>query len=467
MAETVPYSPLDVWRGDFEDDPWSLFALSHQTHHHDAKLARLNMRLSENDLLLGRSVAGPLIEIDSSLNTAPDPDLCYVGTYSEVDDEQEDCSSEAAALEDLVNLTEILARYQNQHGKTAKPTLQKEFELAKALEKNGHYDEAEYHCRRIIETDPKIHVRCCLGLILAKTSRLEESISILFSAITLYIIHFHYLSEREYTESSAMIGFLFNELSDLSESNWRPFLSCSSNMMDTVQRALSEGETLDEISVYLFACGFFLARKCSIFGFIDSAKHMYQVLLEHSGFYIGGGLNEMVKAKAHQRYGRLLRKEAAWTSSAEQLLLSCESAISSGSPDTRLIELLEEDFIELSPHLIPTIADEEPVAAKIQNALTEYRGYIQMSQTPKSGLDLRINDYFDSELPPSFVNVEALVNHCRAQVETCLRINRSRQGDEERTSTTSGSMSERSYPYGLTYSNSTITGVSISGFLVA
>ncbi|KFY83407.1 hypothetical protein V498_08096 [Pseudogymnoascus sp. VKM F-4517 (FW-2822)] len=85
---------------------------------------------------------------------------------------------------------------------------------------------------------------------------------------------------------------------------------------------------------------------CTVFEIASSAKHMHQVLVEHSTNVdpVLFGSNE---AMDHWSYGPFLEKEGRRTSRAEQLRLACESAMNSETHHSQLIAPLKCDFIDL------------------------------------------------------------------------------------------------------------------------
>lgn len=435
--------------------------VSHQHGDHDTALAK------------HRQIFAQVIElVDLSVEQNSSPGLCCIddqffpGSYSEIDNEQGDETSEAAALEDLFGLAVALAKYQNKHGEFAPPTLKQEFELAKAVEKNGNHEEAEYHCRRILDRHSQIDVQSFLGMILANASRLEESTFLLFSALTGFIINFTLSSIEVNALFFAPIESLFTELILRSDQDWASLKSCMCQMMTTIQKAISEG-TVDQISPQLFIYGFSFAHECSVLKIIDSAKYMYQVLLEHSPFHLDVILHGIEKAKAHQKYGLLLRREERWTSSAEQLLLACESAMNSGTHDSRLIALLESDCVDLLPHLASEPNEEDSLADRIRKMLAcnQRQNFPHTQDTSEAVQVSRIEEYFLSDLPIHFATFQPSAVSYVAQFGLPSRATELAHGDGDGTSTSNVSASV-SRKYGMTYSVSEITGISDSIFMV-
>ena len=111
-------------------------------------------------------------------------------------DEYQDDIDECAALEDLFDLTATLAEYQYKYGENSLSTLTYELKLAEAVEKNGNYKEAEYHCCRILDSPTiinpqfRITVQSFLGLVLFEDSRPGDATPFLFSALADFIVQF-------------------------------------------------------------------------------------------------------------------------------------------------------------------------------------------------------------------------------------------------------------------------------------
>jgi len=362
----------------------------------------------------------------------------------------------AAANTKYQELLLTYLRYQNEHGKTSELTFYKQLILAKALEKDGYYDEAEYHCRQLLETSPEISVRCLLGLILAKSSRLEESASLFFIALTAWITELKDLSTSDSWTSFAKVGDLFKEIRDKGYLEWNSLWLYWRKLTDTFERTIFEDETTEEIYPQIVAFGFALAYECSNLGIIEPAKHMYQALLKHSIAHPDIGLDRMTIAQAHRIYGYLLRSEERWTSSAEELIASGESAMNSGSHSSCFIKLLEVDYVALSPHLKPIAIDEsgESLAKKIQNMLSKYRHHNQKlssraisshgdddhSSTTSGSASRSCNRGETYPRSDSTGRIGHLISMSTAR-ELHLRTMGSTYGDDDHSSTTSGSTS--------------------------
>jgi hypothetical protein len=353
-----------------EYDPWSVFNRRSQLGDHDF--------VSANRLQQLRCLGDVFDEINSS------PDLCRfdnhflldtestypellprrhftewvpipasTSSYPEIHNDHEDNTAETIELEDTVDLTVKLAEYQTHVAKYREfshQILKKEFELAKAAERCGERRRAEYHCRRILRQSPVVEVQTFLGMILAQSARQEESIFRLFSALAEFIIQFDISSLETHMCSWRSIEYLFCELLRLTEQNWDSLVSAFFRMKDTFKKEVYD-VPMNQIYPELVVSGFSFAHGCSTLGYIDSAKYMYQLLLMYCPADLDTIYPGFEKAKAHQKYGLLLREEEEWTSGAQQLLLACESALNSGTPDSRLIAILHCDYADFLPHL--------------------------------------------------------------------------------------------------------------------
>jgi hypothetical protein len=220
----------------------------------------------------------------------------------------------------------------------------------------GQYEEAEYHCRRILETHSQIVVQAFLGEILAKTHRFEEATFLLFHALAGFIILFIQNSLDENARLFAQIEAVMSELLLQSDEGAPSLADHWSLMRDTLQKPTSD-EEIYQIYPQLFLHGFSFAHECLALGLVDydrylleSAGRLYRDLLGHS-FHQLDVDHAIEKATAHRGYARLLRKEEKWIPSANQWLLACESALNSAIHDRDLIELLESDYHKLLLHL--------------------------------------------------------------------------------------------------------------------
>jgi hypothetical protein len=369
LADVPTTSVLELYLSS-ELGPWCGFNLRYQLGCHDFVFADRLQQLGclsdffdeinsspdlccfDNHFLLDTESTYPeLLPRRHFMEWAPIP--ASTCSYPAIHNDHEDNTAETNALGDILDLTVKLAEYQAKvakHGEFSQQILKKEFELAKAAERCGESGKAEYHCRRILRQSPVIEVQTFLGVILAQSARLEESIFRLFSALAEFIIQFDISSLETNIRLWKPIEYLFCELLLLTEQNWDCLVSGFFKMKDTFKNAVSE-VPMNQIFSELVVDGFSFANKCSTLGYIDSAKYMYQLLLRYCPADLDTIYPGFEKAKAHQKYGLLLRKEEQWTSGAKELLLACESALKSGTPDSRLIAILHCDYADFLPHL--------------------------------------------------------------------------------------------------------------------
>ena len=464
-TEALPILMLDRYLYN-EVQSWSVYHLYHQLGDHDTALAK--------DRQLFAHVAD-LLTLPEERNPPRNPpladlfdkqysllELCCMGnrfsesSCLEMEDEHGDNTSEILVLDDLFGLSVTVAAYQDQYGELATPTLKQEFELAKAVQRNGYLEEAEYHCRRILSEDHQVNVQALLGTILANTSRLEESTFWLFSALTGFIIAFDFSSAEANALRFPQIEALFIELNHKIEQDWSALVSCICQMMATIQRAISEG-TVGQIFPQLVIYGFTLAHECLVLDIINAAKYMYQVLLDHSS-HLDVILYGIDKAKAHLDYGLLLRKEGRWTRSAENLLLACKFAVNSRRHDSDLVARLNADYHELLLHLPSDPIEEDSLVEQIRKLLIRNNRQTSHIQEVSKAVQLsRIDDYLSSDLPFQLITLEPSAVSYVAQFR--LPSNPA-HGDGDCTSTASSSAAVSS-KYGLlTYPRSEITGIS-------
>jgi hypothetical protein len=352
--------------------------------------------------------------------------------------EPEEAHSEIADLENLFGLAVKLAECQSTHGELAVPTSKQEFKLAIAAGRNG-FHEAEYHCRKALSDGPNIMVQTFLGMILAKDSRLEESNLLLFSALACFIVDFTINDLDDNATMSHEIEVLFAELiwrNPRHDQDWSSLTACMRQMLLTIQKAISKGTTR-QIFPQLLTCGFSFAQECKVLEFDDSARYMYQILLD-SCSHVDVVLHNIDVAAAHQAYGFLLRKEERWKASAEQLLLASKSALSAETKDIRLIAQLNSDYKRLYPYLVP---EGGATAAEIKQLLARASTAVQLT---------RLEEYWLSDLPLNLATLESGPVSCFAQSSLA---NNSVHTDGNRTSTMSMSDSS-SGNLGVTYPHS-------------
>jgi tetratricopeptide (TPR) repeat protein len=268
------------------------------------------------------------------------PELRFIGTQSFLED----------ASSDVLSLTGEFEQYRAGHAKHTPQALTVRFNLAQALEKIGKYEEAEHHYRKILSIESRTNVQKSLGMILAESGRLEESPTLVFSALTGFIVNFGSYSLLTSKEIFGLIFELFVGAVSRRGEKWDPFSQYMDQMMATLRMANSD-EDMHRIYPQLFIHGFSFAHQCYILGDIPSAKWLYKYLLECPTVHFDNPYHQFEKFKAHYMYGLLLRKEKWWNSSAEQLLLACRSVMKSGSYDRRLIRLFRVIFSELRPHM--------------------------------------------------------------------------------------------------------------------
>ncbi|KFZ02482.1 hypothetical protein V501_09547 [Pseudogymnoascus sp. VKM F-4519 (FW-2642)] len=221
--------------------------------------------------------------------------------------------------------------------------------------------------------------------------------------------------------------------------------------------------------------------KCSVLEIASSAKHMHQVLLEHSTNVdpVHFGSKEAVD---HWSYGPFLKKEGRLTSRVEQLLLACESAMNSETHDSQLIAPLKCDFIDL---LLGIESDENEAFPLDLDPLPRFEHQLRENdpdaeeriQIPTFDLHQNsphLDRYWSSERH-SRIREYLLSNHRSGntssesnpyltQFELFSGTSNLAEGDRDPFSI--GSLIESiSHKYGSTYSVSEITGISDSIFM--
>jgi tetratricopeptide (TPR) repeat protein len=310
--------------------------------------------------------------------------------------------AEDVALMDLFALEGKLAKCHRRYEEHSPQALEIRFALAKALKSLGKHDEAENHYRKILDKDSRIDVQAYLGMILAESDRLEESMKWLFIALTGFIVNFGDYSFQGNTSLFVLVYGLFDRLIRQNEQKWAPLKKCMTQMLATLREPKSD-EHIHRICPQLFIHGLSFAYQCCLLGLISSAKCLYEYLLEHSSSHFVNNRHAFEKAVAHQRYGLLLRKEKDWASSAKHLLLACKSAMKSGSYDRRLVVLLAINFTNLRPHLTTQPDEEDPLAESIELMLDRMRYQNFTSELVHVS---RVEKYFESGLPRHFATFE-------------------------------------------------------------
>ncbi len=306
--------------------------------------------------------------------------------------EQEEEVSEEAALRDPSTLVGELTRYQRQNREYTLQVLRVRFELAEALIETGKYYEAEDHCRDITAINSQESVAALFGTICARTGRLEESIKWVFIALANFILDCTNYSLQQNERLFSRIYYLFAELIWVIEQYWDSLTKILTEMMATLKELRSD-EDIHRACPELFIHGLHFAHICFALKLVSPAKYLYQHLLEPSSFYLNGR-HASEKAKAHQMYGLLLSGEEDWSSSAEQLLLTCESTIESGSYTHQHAAFLTITFNNLRPHL-PSENDRPGSIVETIEAKLDY----MKNQISVSDNGFSVENYLQSNLP--------------------------------------------------------------------
>ena len=458
MQEGSPISILDRYLyGDVQ--PFSPYELSHelvshQLERHDTRLAKLRDQISSTtelfDLLEDPGSSPVLCCADSGF---------LLGSYATgLVEEVDEINSEVVALEELFNLAVIFAEHQQKFGKLAERTLKQDFELAKAAERNNFPEEAEHRCRRILREYPYIDVQSFLGALLARSFRLEESSSLLFKALAGFIAQF---KESSYNMNALMfksIELLYIEVVDRSELDWTSTSSSLYQMVTRIQNQQTEGNP-EQLFPQLLIHGFSFAHECAILGMVDSAKHMYQALLEYVPLHLDSMDYALEMANVYQKYGALLRIEKEWKLSSEQLRLACECAARAGLHDNHLATLLEDDYNHLLPHLTTEPNGEGSLAERVREVLDRIALQVPLHLPDnKAGAQVScITQYLLSDSP--FICLDPLAVSHIPGLELSSRAVGSMQGDGEHTSTWSTIESRN---LGETMSEGQVTGISDS-----
>lgn len=364
--------------------------------------------ISDFEEILGQSISQDNCFQDfQSQEQSHSPDLFGIGAHLPIvylpgdQIEQKNSTSKSYSLAHLLPLEVTLAEYQYKHGETGTPTLKQHFEIAKELEGLGYHQNAEHHCRKIIEQHWQTDVETLLGMVLAKVGRIEESMSMLSRALTSFILQFDTNSLDGNGRLFNQIELLFTELVLLMEPDHTSLSVCLCRLMATLSSTSSDaGVTMAQIYPRLFIHGFSLAYEYSLLGLIGSAAWMYQVLLRYCTESLDIVHHAMEKATAHQRYGVLLREQGNWRSSANQLLKACKSAKHSVTFDRGLCRTLESDYLELLPHLEKLLADQ------LRECLDLIRPQISLPMRNSSELVgcSHVDQWLDSDPPISATN---------------------------------------------------------------
>jgi len=402
------HNPIDAWLSQ-NDDPWNpLRYASHQVGTASDVIAKHHKALFEEgsrveDILqLNLTSYQPVEECVTEEHTAL-LDLSgirehiYVDSSSAREMEQNNGSSADDIYEPMLSLSLRLLEHQCKYGDTASQTLEIHFEMAKLLEEIGNYQEAEYHCRKIITDHCQTDVEILLGLILAKCQRFQESMALLIRALTSFIIQFDINSLHWNMTLAHEIELLCTELVLLGEGDHAGWSLCLCQLMTTLKETSSEC-ALSRIHPQLFIHGFSFAYEFSLVGFTESAGWMYEDLLHNCLGVLDIVHHALVKASAHQRFGALLRKQGRWRSSADQLLLACKSLKYSEKIDRKFCSELEMDYLELAPYL------EYSMTQQLTEALEYIRPYLllPLGDASEPAGSSRVADFMNSDLPISF-----------------------------------------------------------------
>ena len=462
LGDTTPNRPDDepvtmLHRYLFDEiQPWSVWHMSHQLNNHDNILAqRLRAIESIADLMtMSYQETQSSPQASPSYQRSCSPELEGISSRvlsnscSKNDEESDDLTSEASALETVLEIAATLAEYQVNYGELAMLTLKQEFELAKALERTNNFEEAEHHCRRVLYKSFHTDVQSFLGKLLVNNANLDESAFWLFSAITGFILQFALCSPEESTALIQPIRILFVELNSRTEDqDWAELASSMTEMATTIDRSISDG-SVDQATPQLLIHGFSLAHECYVLQHLYSAKYMYQVLLHHSDFHLNDAQYGNQKAKAHLEYGFILKQEERWDSSAEQVLSACKSAINSGKYDNQLIAQLKTDITEL----FEQFDTESELAGHLRDMLARIR-----QQYPPLFLQQGVmsSDFLRTLTTPEQSVVSGVHQFRLPSISELLSTS------DIKCSSKSGSSAAESHKHGLTWSSNASIGMSI------
>lgn len=453
-TEGAAISMLDRYVSD-ESEPWSVYSLRHQVYAHENAMAKLRQIVAQvtDQLALPDSVDLPVSGrwdstfccIEHSFFAEPGPPI------DEHAENPEGLSIEQ--LLDLSHLTSTLARFQDAYGEFNEQTVNGEAELAHELQRYNMLEEAEYHWRRVLKSHQSLVPQVCLGVILAKTSRFEESTSLFTSAISNAIVGFRCYSPEDNSKAFKWLGYFLDRYVSEGKYEWVALIPCISQMMATVENATSE-DTINQTFPRLLIHGLRFAHGLSVLEAIDSAEYMYRVLLEHSSPLDGIALE---RAKAHQRYGVLLRGEQKWASSAKQLLLACDSAVDSRTYDRSLVALFKSDYNDLLPYLAH-MPEDSSIRNRLVEAMVAYDLHQNSTPWESSANEPSSLDAIFLSLPQRFANLQTSGALTVGQFGFSSMATNPASGDGNRTSTTSISWSSiESHENGKTYSSDDFT----------
>lgn len=367
--------------------PWSPYQISHEFREGSNILARYRQILKQiSHFELSQ-------EKDSQVSNQ---DLCcaengfLLDSHTPTECEPETTMLDTQASKKLLSLMKTLVEYQNVHGEFTLPTLRQEYTLAKFLERNENLEDAEHHCRRVRGSYPDTEVDALLGLILAKSLRLEEATYHLCSALVSFISQFSESSFEDNSLAFLPVEALFLKLNDLSDQNWKGMAACFYQMMTTFRDAIANGTT-NWVFPKLLLAMFDFAHECFVLDFVESAKLIYVVLLEYTVAQAEDDWCGNKHAKAYMEYGHILKEEEEWILSAEQLLLAVKAMNSSSTPSLRLLKRLATDLDTMLSYL-GSHNGSMALLEEVSDALMDVRNQI-------SPCLLENSEY----VPPSFV----------------------------------------------------------------
>lgn len=349
----------------------------------------------------------------------------------------------------------LLTQYPRRYGESAIQTFEEEFKVAMVAEMNGNQERAVYHCEQILRLgDPQVIVQTFVGIVYLNTSRPEDAISSLFLALTDFILEFTSTTSEANLLRLQSIESLFSRLSARNGKEWEALSACMRQMTDTILEAVRDAIT-DEIFPKLLVHGISFAHELYILEDEINTEQMYESLLSHSaGTYIFA--HGIQFTMAHREYGLLLKNRGNWIGCGEQLLLTCDFALYSGPHEGQLIANLRCDCFDVLLHLHSESSDSD-VPDRVDKALTRLRrNYPRINDNSESRQLSRVEEYFLSDLP--FVSV--LSQHHEASLSRTVPPMQELRNDTSTASKSTG----QSHRYGVTFSESEITGISNSAF---
>jgi hypothetical protein len=428
------------------DDSWC--SLRHKPAERDAYIKKLTEFLETSIEHEPLSPEPGWLDIHLLMGKNPHPEFCCIGAQFMPDHE-------------VADLTAALAEAQDQYGKYAQETVNQACHLAVTLQDKNQDGEAEYYCRRsLVKFPDRTIIKIRLGLILAKTHRLEESTSLLFSATSAAIAQSRLLPPEHNSHTFFGIKLLFEELIIWGEGRLISLILYKDLVMTLVEEVTSE-ETSDRQYPQLLVHGLNLAYECSVLDMVDSAKNLYEVLLEHTA-HLDDNLYGIERATAHQRYGKLLKRELRWARSAKQVLLACELVVNLKIGNRWVIGALKADCSKLLSHLNDSNEEEGSLARRLVYMLRHgLESNASLHDSPDSHQHSRVLEYFQSDLPrvlpvPQVIDMSYL---SRCDFSSTASNSGHQDGSEVATDTTSWETNS-GHIYGGTYTASLATGLS-------